>query len=519
MAEFNFNAMQQAVHDAHAQATDKHAEPSDVQYIPPSPDCMPPAPGLSVLTYGTYQSAVLNAPPVELLKPGMTGQPIAPPEYPSHQAIVQERMSQIELQRVEQARAEIASQLDALQQHAADTAKEQIAADLAASPFSSADIPVLKPDAVVRRVNHTADTATNAIDASQPPAEPGKVKTARGRGAAALEGTPGITIDNCPLLLWLAVYRMNIDANVKGYVFERDEFEYQYLRPVSASGSYVKVKLDVPDRIPLMHNGLPVVVTAEQLSVARADIVARISQGDVTTINPAIAGALVDAFTAPAQDSKRKVPARVSELPVTKVSMLDALRVHIQAHGFKKFGNRGLVEWQWPYQEDASGRRVFAALSYDGKHLTYSYEPDRQPLNEWELLPNGRVNMTEFTRTNRTRVAARDYVRVEQLINNVAGLAFSDEAIRVAFFDSRNGCGEFVTLSDEALSQYASYSLHPAASEMLSQSLNPHDGTWYSVISSFIFTEILKGNAMHDEQSRMIYSEAAARYIIGLFTK
>lgn len=499
MAEFNFNAMQQAVHDAHAQATDKHAEPTDVHYIPPSPDCMPPA----------------------------TGQPITPPEYASHQAIVQERMSQIELQRVAQTRAEIASQLDALQQHAADTAKEQIAADLAASPFSAADTPMLKPDAVVRLANgaeqvveyKTSPDVNHSTEPSQPPAEHGKVKTARGRGAAALEGTPGITIDNCPLLVWLAVYRMNIDANVKGYVFERDEFEYQYLRPVSASGSYVKVKIDVPDRIPRMHNGAPVVVTAEQLRVARADIVARISQGDVTTINPAIVAALVDAFTVPAQDSKRKVPARVTELPVTEVSMLDALRVHIQAHGFKKFGNRGLVDWQWPYQEDASGRRVFAALSYDGKHLTYSYEPDRQPLNEWELLPNGRVNMTEFTRTNRTRVAARDYVRVEQLINNVANLAFTDEAIRLAFFDSRNGCGEFVTLSDEALSQYASYSLHPAASEMLSQSLNPHDGTWYSVISSFIFTEILKGNAMHDEQSRMIYSKAAARYIIGLFTK
>lgn len=490
MAEFNFNAMQQAVHDAHASMTDKHAEPSDVHYIPPSPDCMPPA----------------------------TGQPITPPEYTSHQAIVQERMSQLELQRVEQTRAEIASQLDALQQHAADTAKEQIAADLAASPFSAADIPVLKPEAVVRLTNSPYTQAALAASAHIETVDALPMPHQQDKGE--LKGTEGITIDNCPLLVWLAVSRATLDSNATGYVVERDAAKNYYVRPVSNSTNTVKVRIETPPDIPLWNEDIIYVVTAEQLRAARAELKQRANNlGALTSL---VIRAAFSAFDAqPVKDSKRKRPLR-SGKPVDTVTMCEALITHIQQNSFRKFGDRGAVSWKWPVKTDDTGRKSYAALSYDSKMLSYSFAPDSCPVSEWEYVANGRVNMVEFTRSNRTRAAAHDYVTLHHLINTLAKMALvvENESVRNLFFNPVIGVGDetFIMLTEDWLYDVCgNMPLHQSAIDLINQARA--DATWCNVITAFIYSEVVKVNAHRSAENSQIVSGAAAAYIVDLFSK
>lgn len=470
MAEFNFNALQQVVHDAHASMSDPHAEPSDIHYIPPSSDCMPPAPGA--------------------------------PEYPSHQAIVQERMSQMELQRIDQARADIAANLDAQRQQAADEITGQIDADIKAD-------------------NHTGQE-------SQPPADTGEPK--RGRSpkhvrVASLDVMPALNAHNCPLLVFIAVSRVHQDRGAAGYVAHVDKNGERQIH-IQKSTRNDGTIIPVPDNIPI-HNddGDLIVVTASQVRGAHAT--AGAVWRDTGEMLPGFAEGMLALFPESGLDAVKRNTKRRSDVK-ERVSMAEALRCHIMDNGFVTHATRGKVCWAWPHavRDDGNGNtwRVYGRLSYDGNNLTYIPSPDKiqgvdaETLNDYELLPYGRVNLAEFTRTNRTRIAAHDSVSLPELIEYVATLALTDEETREAFYGAKADPA-LTTLFDEYLHQTPcnGFEYGAAMSAMLQSATG---SPYYRIIKHLADLDIVRYTASaEDVRLKHMATDNVAERITNIFRK
>ncbi|WII71767.1 hypothetical protein QJS83_14980 [Bdellovibrio sp. 22V] len=447
MAQFDFNAIKQAVHDAHAESSDPHAQPSDVQYIDPR------LPEAAIINNGAFGKFGSQNPSLAQTDAMLT--------YPGAGDVVVDYKTGPEV--------------------------------VSGSPDSS--------DIMTASVAASKETLQRRAYIDDLP-------TSNSRGAdTPLECTPGITIHNCPLLVWLAVARLDLDGKVTAYAFERDTQHNIYLRPFSPNANATKLKIDVPLTIPYKFNDDFIVVTSEVLKGARLELYDILGAAEHCfpeirqTMNLALAGKLSGRKDSRDADKRVRVE-RVSTVPPAKVKMFDALYHHIIKHGFRMFGSgRKPIYWDW--RHDANGR--FPALGYDGKTLTYSYDVS-QALESWDGLEFGRVNLAEFTQSNNTRVSSHDYVTIADWMFRAANLALKDGDARAVLFDAANGNPEHIKLVNAFIDMTPGVTYHHNAANMIAGA--SHDAAWHNVIRCMMIGGVLLQNAQHSEQDSLIVTES-----------